>query len=115
MQNNRIVGAKYEKLAGVFLEEKGYEILQYNYRCPLGEIDLVAKDKEELVFIEVKYRKNLKKGSPLEAVTLKKQMIIGKCAKHYLMSHYKYERDCRFDVIGIVGDQITHIEGGFFV
>lgn len=117
MQNNRAIGSKYEQQVGQYLEEKGYEILCYNYRCKLGEIDIIAKEQNNLVFIEVKYRKNTNMGNPLEAITLKKQRIICKCAKYYMMCHYKYEVSCRFDAIGVIGAEgnivITHIENAF--
>ncbi len=117
MQNNRAVGSQYEQQVGSYLEEKGYEIICYNYRCKLGEIDIVAKQGDILVFIEVKYRKNPSRGNPLEAVTAKKQHIISKCANYYIMCHYKYDIPCRFDVIGVMGiaeqKEITHIENAF--
>ncbi|MFI3209103.1 MAG: YraN family protein [Eubacteriales bacterium] len=117
MQNNREVGTKYEQLVGGYLEEKGYQILTYNYRCKIGEIDIVAKDKEQLVFIEVKYRKNLSMGSPLAAVTHKKQQTISKCAKFYMMCNNCYDMSVRFDVVGIVGQgdnmEMNHLVNAF--
>ena len=59
-QNNRSVGAEYEKIAMSYLEKQGYEIIECNFFCSYGEIDVIAKDKEYLVFLEVKYRKNTK-------------------------------------------------------
>ena len=67
-QNNRAVGTAYEQIAGRFLEKKGFQILEYNYRCRAGEIDLIARDREYLVFCEVKYRRTKSAGSALEAV-----------------------------------------------
>ncbi len=67
-QNNRQTGAVYEQAAGRFLEAQGYRILESNYRCPRGEIDLIAVDGSYLVFCEVKFRKSLKTGHPFEAV-----------------------------------------------
>ena len=67
--NRRETGSRYEKQAAVFLEQKGYEILEMNFRCRRGEIDLVARDGEYLVFVEVKYRADLRCGRPAEAVT----------------------------------------------
>lgn len=81
--NNRKIGNSYEKIAGEYLRLHGYEILEYNFRCKAGEIDIIAKDGDYLVFCEVKYRKSKRKGSPFEAVTienrrkfLKQQCII---------------------------------------
>ena len=72
-KNNRKTGGNYEQAAGFYLEQHGYQILQYNYRCRIGEIDIVAKEGENLVFCEVKYRTGPGKGSPLEAVDARKQ------------------------------------------
>lgn len=102
-QNKRKTGAEYEQAAGTYLEASGYEILEYNYRCSFGEIDIIAKEKEYLVFCEVKYRKSLQKGSPLEAVTAAKQKRISRVAGHYVVSRGLTDLPCRFDVIGITG------------
>lgn len=61
------MGTAYEKLAGAYLEQQGYEILEYNYRCRMGEIDIVARQGGYLVFVEVKYRADNTAGNPLEA------------------------------------------------
>ena len=74
--NRRKIGQEQEELAAKYLEEKGYEILERNYRIRTGEIDLIARDARYLVFIEVKYRKNLQMGDPLEAVDVRKQQRI---------------------------------------
>ncbi len=112
-QNNRSVGTAYERAAGAFLEEKGYRILEYNYRCRAGEIDLIAEDEEYLVFCEVKYRKTDAKGNPLEAVDLRKQQRIYRCALHYMTVHGKIDYPARFDVIGIKGKEFLHIKNAF--
>lgn len=112
-QNKRQTGAKYERLAGQYLEKEGYTVLEYNYRCPGGEIDLVARDGEYLVFCEVKYRANMGSGNPLEAVDLRKQRIIAKCAAYYMMEHNIEEEPCRFDVAGICGNTITLVKNAF--
>ena len=101
--NNRRTGARYEQVAGAYLESQGYRILQYNYRCRQGEIDIVARDGEVLVFCEVKFRRDLSSGLPEEAVNYRKQRVISKCALHYLTVHGLSEVQCRFDVIGILG------------
>ena len=112
-QNNRKVGTDYEQAVGYYLEQQGYQILEYNYRCRLGEIDMIAADGEYLVFCEVKYRQDRKKGSPLEAVDLRKQKKIYQCAAYYLVEHGMEDVPCRFDVIGIEGSKITHIRNAF--
>lgn len=71
--NRRKEGAYYENLVAEYLKTQGYEILEKNYRCRIGEIDLIAKEGETLVFVEVKYRRDDKMGNPKEAVDRKKQ------------------------------------------
>ena len=110
--NKRQTGIKYEQAVGFFLEQMGYEILEYNYRCRFGEIDIIAKDGACLVFCEVKYRSGRGKGCPLEAVDYRKQTIF-RCASHYLAGQGFGDIPCRFDVIGIEGTAITHIENAF--
>lgn len=112
-ENKRAVGARYEKQACEYLEKQGYQILMCNYRCKCGEIDIIAKDGDYLVFCEVKYRKNGKKGNPLEAVTPAKQRTISRCAMTYMLSHGFAEVPCRFDVVGILDDEITLIKNAF--
>lgn len=104
-KNNRQTGARYEQLAGEYLEGLGYRILEYNYRCRAGEIDIIAKDGDYLVFCEVKYRTDISKGMPEEAVNLRKQQVISKCALYYITTHGLSHLPCRFDVIGILGNE----------
>ncbi len=111
--NKRKTGAAYEQAAGYYLEQQGYVILQYNYRCRVGEIDLVAKDGDCLVFCEVKYRKTGGSGSPLEAVDFRKQQRIFRCAQYYMMEKRLGDIPCRFDVVGIEGARITLIKNAF--
>lgn len=82
-KNQRSVGARYEQVAGKYLEQQGYQILQYNYHCRQGEIDIIARDGEYLVFCEVKYRTDRRKGMPSEAVHIRKQQVISRCALYY--------------------------------
>ena len=112
--NKRAVGTAYEKLAGEYLIKQGYEVLEYNFRCRMGEIDLVAKDGEYLVFVEVKYRSSSRTGSPLEAVDARKQRIISKVASYYCLTHRHGEgQPCRFDVVAIEGEEYTLIKNAF--
>lgn len=112
-QNNRKVGTDYEQAVGYYLEQQGYLILEYNYRCRAGEIDIIASEGEYLVFCEVKYRQDRRKGEPVEAVGMKKQRTLYKCASYYLMEHRLSDMPCRFDVIGIEGEKVTHIRNAF--
>ncbi len=111
--NKRKIGADYEQVASKHLKELGYELITTNYRCPLGEIDLVAKDGAVLVFIEVKYRKTLNAGSPFEAVNAKKQQTIRRVAQWYLTEHKLDDVSVRFDVAGILGNEIKVIKDAF--
>lgn len=118
-ENKRQTGAYYERAAGHYLEQLGYEIMEYNYRCRSGEIDIIAKDGVYVVFCEVKYRADGRKGGPLEAVDARKQMTIFRCAMHYLTEHHLNGVPCRFDVIGIQGKngikdaRVTYIKNAF--
>ena len=112
-QNNRAVGTAYEQIAGRFLEKKGFQILEYNYRCRAGEIDLIARDREYLVFCEVKYRRTKSAGSALEAVDTKKQKRLYRCAQQYVAAHKIPDAAARFDVVAIEGNEVCHIENAF--
>ena len=112
-RNKRTVGWDYEKIAGTYLEEHGYEILQYNFYCHAGEIDIIAMHEGYLVFVEVKYRKDIQKGYPLEAVSARKQRVIFKCALYYLQKQKKADIPVRFDVVGILGEEIQVIQNAF--
>lgn len=111
-ENLRKKGNFYEQKAAEYLKEKGYQIIERNFRCRYGEIDLIARYDGVLVFCEVKYRHSKDTASPLEAVTPGKQQRISKTAFYYLSTH-PYNEDCRFDVIGISNDQVSHIENAF--
>jgi putative endonuclease len=114
LKNTHAIGALYEQRAVEFLQEKGYGILERNYRCRHGEIDIVARYGKQYVFIEVKYRKDLRKGDPAEAVDFYKQKRIRYMARHYLYSHHIGEEvPCRFDVVAILGQEIRLIENAF--
>lgn len=103
----------YERATAYYLEQQGYVILEYNYRCRAGELDLIARDGEYLVFCEVKYRKSRGKGDPLEAVDRRKQLRIYQCAQYYLTEKHLGEIPCRFDVIGIEGRRVVLIKNAF--
>ncbi|MGL4738555.1 MAG: YraN family protein [Cellulosilyticaceae bacterium] len=111
--NHRAIGTYYEQLASAYLIQKGYEVIIANYRSRFGEIDLIAKDGMYVVFLEVKYKGVANHGYPRESVTVTKQRRIKRTAQYYLMMHTRREIYCRFDVIEILGEQITHIENAF--
>ena len=112
------LGAVGESHAEHYLRKKGYEIVEKNYRCRFGEIDLIAKHKEYLVFVEVKTRKNGSKINPLISLTKKKQKKILQLGQYYLVTN-KISRDQpRFDVItvleGVEGcNKVEHIINAF--
>ena len=83
--SSKRTGLYYETQAAVFLEKQGYQILERNFRCPAGEIDLIAKEGGYLCFVEVKYRSERETGTPEEAVDAKKQKRISRAALYYLM------------------------------
>jgi len=107
------VGKEQEQLAVKFLKSKGYKILHTNYTCKIGEIDIIAEDKNIIVFVEVKYRKSDYFGLPREAVNYYKQRKIRQVATFYLKWNKTLSTPCRFDVIDILGDKITHLENCF--
>ena len=101
----RDTGILGEKIASDFLKKRGYHILETNYRCPHGEIDIVAKHKDSLVFIEVRTKRSLKFGSPEESITpTKKQRMIA-TALHYQQAHNNLPTLWRIDIVVIELDQ----------
>ncbi len=110
--NSKDLGKKGEELACRFLARKGYRIRERNYCVPWGEIDVIARDKETLVFVEVKTRRTKDYGYPQESVTRSKQQRMRKVALAYL-KRSKWEGDCRFDIISSLIDlqgKIINIE-----
>lgn len=114
MANKRQTGTTYEMKAEEYLLQKGYKILERNFRTRSGEIDLIAKKGEYFCFVEVKYRTTNDYGNPLEAVDARKQNQIRKVAMYYLMKNKLSEwTPCQFDVIAFEGEKLTHIENAF--
>lgn len=95
------LGQKGEKAAQIFLTERGYEILETNWRCSYGEVDIIARDGDELIFCEVKTRRTTSAGIPEEAVTPQKRQRYIKMARLYLNRNQVAHSSIRFDVIGI--------------
>ena len=115
--NKRSTGAAGENLAAMFLKERGYEILERNYRFDRGEIDLVAREGQELVFVEVKTRHSDLYGAPEESVTPAKEAQLKKVAEGYLYEHQIEGQSCRFDVVTITYQDgrpvLRHIQNAF--
>lgn len=100
--NKRIeLGRTGEALASKYLRRHGYKIIEQNHKTRSGEIDIIAKNKEVLAFIEVKTRKTLDYGLPQEAVDIRKQRQISRVALEYLARKNIQDVDCRFDIVAI--------------
>ncbi len=114
-----ITGKQAEALACHYLQKQQLTLIDQNYHCRRGEIDLIMQDHQTLVFIEVRYRKNARFGSALESVDLRKQVKIITTAEHYLLQTDHQYHDYRFDVIAIMPVQentqqeITWIKNAF--
>ena len=110
----RETGTWYEENAARYLEQQGYRILEKNFRCRQGEIDLIAMDGEYLCFIEVKFRESADCGGAFLAVANKKQRRICHTALFYLMERGLPEDTAgRFDVVGITPDETVLIKDAF--
>ncbi|HBA60758.1 MAG TPA: YraN family protein [Elusimicrobia bacterium] len=107
-------GARYEEQAAAFLEKAGFRIVDRNWACSMGELDIVARKGDTLVFAEVRARSNPGYGSPAESVTPAKRAKIIKAAMAYIKARRPEAETFRFDVIGIVpGEPPEHIEDAF--
>lgn len=98
---NRKIGILGENLATKYLEDKGYIIIGRNFECKQGEIDIIAQDKNEIVFVEVKTRTTFKYGKPVDAVTNVKQKHIEKSASFYIYKNNLEKSFIRLDVIEV--------------
>ena len=106
------LGRTGERLAEKFLKKLGYKIVEKNFRTKFGELDIIAKDKKCIVFVEVKTRKDDSFGVPQEAVTDFKQEHLALAAMIYIKAHL-LRSDYRFDIIAIQGGKIEHIKNAF--
>lgn len=112
--NKRRLGFDYEEKAARFLQMQGFTVVETNFYCSFGEIDIIAREEEYLCFIEVKFRKSLADGYPQEAVDARKIRRISKSAIAYLnMKKLGTDIPVRFDVVSILGDEITLIRNAF--
>ncbi|GMR04006.1 MAG: YraN family protein [Gammaproteobacteria bacterium] len=97
-------GNQAEELACVYLQNNGLKLVERNYRSPFGEIDLVMQQQETLVFVEVRFRRNEKFGTPGETVDARKQAKLRACAEHYLQrAKNSSKKPCRFDIVAVTG------------
>jgi putative endonuclease len=113
MKDSTTIGQHAEKEAWQFLATQGFELLEKNFSCRAGEIDLIVRDTETLVFVEVRFRQNSSYGSGAETVTSAKRRRIIRTAEYYLLGNPDTANlDFRFDVISI-GSSVDWIENAF--
>lgn len=91
----------------------GYSVLERNFRCRLGEIDIIARDGDALVFVEVRTRADGRRGTALETITPAKQRRIARVAELYLTTRRLHATACRFDVVGITGEDVELVRDAF--
>jgi putative endonuclease len=106
-------GKRAEDRAAAHLRAQGYRIVERNFRCRAGELDIVARDGDTLVFVEVRSRARGHRGDALETVTRAKQTQLIRVARVYLAMQRPAFRSCRFDVVGITAGAITLIRDAF--
>ncbi len=110
----KILGDNAEKRAYQFLQTHGLTLITQNYRSPFGEIDLIMQDGKDVVFVEVRARKNNAFGSAIESVNRHKQRKIWDTSIHFLQRrNWLNKTNCRFDVVGIHSDQLEWIKNAF--
>ena len=113
-QQRRRLGALGEEAVASWYEARGYEVLNRNWRCREGELDLVVRDGRRFVFCEVKTRTTDAFGAPVEAVTRTKQMRLRRLAARWLEDEAPvHPREIRFDVASVLGGTIEVVEGAF--
>ncbi len=114
-KNKRTIGTEYENMTCEYLIKQGYRIIERNFRCRQGEIDIIARDGKYLVFIEVKYRRSGHEGDPAEAVDFRKQARILRTARFYMnYAHVSEDTPCRFDVVAVLGGEVRLIKDAFW-
>jgi putative endonuclease len=110
-------GARGEQRAVEYLQEQGYRILERNYRCPLGEMDIIAREGKTVVFVEVKTRASDRFGSPQAAIGPQKQRRMTVIARYYLKTQGLLDGPARFDVAAVRladgGDSVTLYKNAF--
>ncbi len=112
------LGHRGERIAAAYLTDAGLLVLDRNWRCREGELDIVARDGDALVFCEVKTRRGVGFGHPVEAVTATKQRRLRTLAQRWLAAHEEHAPDLRFDVVGVLVRPerpavVTHLRGAF--
>lgn len=105
-------GLHYERLAATHLQAQGLRVIAHNYRCPMGEIDLVARDGISLVFVEVRFRRSARYGSAAESIDLRKRDKLVRAAQRYLQQ-FRHDGPVRFDVVALDGDVLSWHRNAF--
>jgi len=115
--SNQSLGRSGEEIAAHYLSQKGYKVLERNFRCGKNEVDLIIRKDDIIAFVEVKLRRSTAYGHPLEAITMAKQKELAKAADCYIRKFPSSNTMYRFDVIGILADgfqeEISHLEDAF--
>ena len=110
---SRLLGAEAERRAARFLAQKGLRIIERNWTCRGGEIDLICDADGTLVFVEVRARADSRFGSPEETIGHVKRRLLIRAAERYLVAKGLEDSGCRFDVVAIRGDTVEHFEDAF--
>ncbi|MBQ8973341.1 MAG: YraN family protein [Clostridia bacterium] len=111
--NNQSKGALGEARAGQALTQMGFTILERNWRCPFGELDIIAREGDTIAFIEVKTRSSRRFGAPAEAVNRTKRLHILRAAQTYLMQNDALDASCRFDIAEVLPEGVRLIRNAF--
>jgi putative endonuclease len=111
--NRKKLGALGERIAKEYIGKLGYQIIETNFRCHEGEIDIIAQDGEQLVFVEVRTRRGLDFGTPEESITVSKRQKLIEVAYAYLQSHEVLSPSWRIDVVAVelgTGGTVSRVE-----
>ena len=111
--NNVSVWKNGEKLAVKYLKKQGYTILETTAKNKIAEVDIICEKNDEIVFVEVKSRSNKNYGEAMEAVDIRKQRAYVTFSTAYVVAKLKADKNIRFDVIEVYGEDINHIESAF--
>lgn len=114
--NNKLLGFNAEDKAQDYLETQGLKCVMRNYNCRQGEVDIIMRDKEYLVFVEVRSRSSYAYGGGVESITYAKKQKILRASNHYLLKHNLYDKyPLRFDVVSLDGktESITWLKDAF--
>lgn len=109
-RSTAVIGASSEDRAVAHLVREGFGIVERNYRCKVGELDIVARDGDVLVFVEVRSRRGTEFGTALDAISWRKQRKVSRVAAAYITLRRARFREARFDVIAITGRELVHIK-----